>query len=56
MAKRSLRNLLRRKRPDKTGKKELSSEMRQLMVSFEAQYGSREPRDTTPGEQESRVR
>jgi hypothetical protein len=36
MAKRSLRNLLRRKRPDK---KALSPEMRTLLDSFEAQYG-----------------
>jgi len=36
MAKRSLRDLLRRKR---TGKKALSSEMRTLLDSFEADYG-----------------
>jgi len=47
MAKRSIRYLLRRKsREQKTSspeKETLSPEMRNLMVSFEAQYGHRDP-------------
>jgi hypothetical protein len=41
MAKRSIRHLLRKKR---TEKKALSPEMRNLMVSFEAQYEQRDPK------------
>lgn len=43
MPRHSIRDLLRWKRKDK---KTLSAEMRQLMVSFEAQYGQRDPRGT----------
>jgi hypothetical protein len=49
MARRSLRDLLRKKRD----KKALSAEMRTLLDSFEAQYGQRDPqnagRSTTTG-------
>ena len=40
MARRSLRDVLRKKRE---GKKALSPQMRTLLDSFEAQYGQRDP-------------
>jgi hypothetical protein len=43
MARRSLRDLLRKKRE----KKALSSEMRTLLDSFEAQYGQRDPQNAS---------
>jgi hypothetical protein len=42
MARRSLRDLLRKKRE---GKKALSPQMRTLLDSFEAQYGQRDPQN-----------
>jgi hypothetical protein len=42
MARRSLRELLRKKRE---GKKALSPQMRTLLDSFEAQYGQRDPQN-----------
>jgi hypothetical protein len=43
-ARRSLRDLLRRKR---VGKKALSPEMRTLLDSFEAHYGRRDPHNAS---------
>lgn len=43
MAKRSLRDLIRKKKRGE--KKALSPTMRDLMVSFEAQYGHRDPQE-----------
>lgn len=43
MARRSLRDRLRKKRE----KKALSSEMRTLLDSFEAQYGQRDPQNAS---------
>jgi hypothetical protein len=44
MAKRSIRKLLSKKRPEKTA---LSPKMRDLMVSFEAKYGQLKSQDAT---------
>jgi hypothetical protein len=44
MARRSLRDLLRKKRE---GKKALSPQMRTLLDSFEAEYGKRDPQNHT---------
>jgi hypothetical protein len=54
MARRSLRDLLRKRREDK---KALSPEMRTLLDSFEAQYGTRRDQraETTSTDRESRV-
>ena len=51
MARRSIRDLLRRKRE---GKKALSPEMRTLLDSFEAQYGQRDPQNASQSSVKSR--